>query len=179
MIFFWLCVSMASEINLLPPTNSSPPPVLLPFFFCPLFESVSPSPLQTYSMDCYFRQSWVDKRLAFEGAQDTLALSVSMLARIWKPDTYFYNGKQSYLHTITTPNKFVRIYQNGRVLYSSRLTIKAGCPMNLADFPMDIQKCPLKFGSCEYAASKGCQVACATQWLSGSVAQWLGGNYYA
>lgn len=105
--------------------------------------------LQTYSMDCYFRQSWVDKRLAFEGAQDTLALSVSMLARIWKPDTYFYNGKQSYLHTITTPNKFVRIYQNGRVLYSSRLTIKAGCPMNLADFPMDIQKCPLKFGSCE------------------------------
>ncbi|XP_036327582.1 gamma-aminobutyric acid receptor alpha-like [Rhagoletis pomonella] len=103
----------------------------------------------TYSMDCYFRQSWVDKRLAFKGAQDTLALSVSMLARIWKPDTYFYNGKQSYLHTITTPNKFVRIYQNGRVLYSSRLTIKAGCPMNLEDFPMDIQKCPLKFGSCK------------------------------
>lgn len=111
--------------------------------------------LQTYSMDCYFRQSWVDKRLAFEGAQDTLALSVSMLARIWKPDTYFYNGKQSYLHTITTPNKFVRIYQNGRVLYSSRLTIKAGCPMNLADFPMDIQKCPLKFGSCECGVQKG------------------------
>ncbi|KAH8270179.1 hypothetical protein KR018_005378 [Drosophila ironensis] len=107
----------------------------------------------TYSMDCYFRQSWVDKRLAFEGAQDTLALSVSMLARIWKPDTYFYNGKQSYLHTITTPNKFVRIYQNGRVLYSSRLTIKAGCPMNLADFPMDIQKCPLKFGSFGYTTS--------------------------
>ncbi|KAH8370199.1 hypothetical protein KR093_002598 [Drosophila rubida] len=107
----------------------------------------------TYSMDCYFRQSWVDKRLAFEGGQDTLALSVSMLARIWKPDTYFYNGKQSYLHTITTPNKFVRIYQNGRVLYSSRLTIKAGCPMNLADFPMDIQKCPLKFGSFGYTTS--------------------------
>ncbi|XP_037940634.1 gamma-aminobutyric acid receptor alpha-like [Teleopsis dalmanni] len=107
----------------------------------------------TYSMDCYFRQSWVDKRLAFEGAQDTLALSVSMLARIWKPDTYFYNGKQSYLHTITTPNKFVRIYQNGRVLYSSRLTIKAGCPMNLEDFPMDIQKCPLKFGSFGYTTA--------------------------
>ncbi|KAH8259186.1 hypothetical protein KR026_000494 [Drosophila bipectinata] len=107
----------------------------------------------TYSMDCYFRQSWVDKRLAFEGAQDTLALSISMLGRIWKPDTYFYNGKQSYLHTITTPNKFVRIYQNGRVLYSSRLTIKAGCPMNLADFPMDIQKCPLKFGSFGYTTS--------------------------
>nr|CAD7202588.1 unnamed protein product [Timema douglasi] len=31
----------------------------------------------------------------------------------------------------------------------STLTIKAGCPMNLEDFPMDIQRCPLKFGSCE------------------------------
>lgn len=72
-------------------------------------------------MDCYFRQSWVDRRLAFSGDDmDTLALSISMLKRIWKPDTYFYNGKQSYLHTITTPNKFVRLYQDGRVLYSSR-----------------------------------------------------------
>ncbi|XP_044729763.1 gamma-aminobutyric acid receptor alpha-like [Chrysoperla carnea] len=106
----------------------------------------------TYSMDCYFRQSWVDRRLAFQGngQNETLALSISMLKRIWKPDTYFYNGKQSYLHTITTPNKFVRLHQNGRVLYSSRLTIKAGCPMNLEDFPMDTQRCPLKFGSFGY-----------------------------
>ncbi|XP_058832240.1 gamma-aminobutyric acid receptor alpha-like [Topomyia yanbarensis] len=106
----------------------------------------------TYSMDCYFRQSWVDRRLEFSGTQDTLALSISMLGRIWKPDTYFYNGKQSYLHTITTPNKFVRLHQDGRVLYSSRLTIKAGCPMNLEDFPMDIQRCPLKFGSFGYSS---------------------------
>ncbi|XP_031783046.1 GABA-gated ion channel GRD isoform X2 [Nasonia vitripennis] len=104
----------------------------------------------TYSMDCYFRQSWVDRRLAFQSGKETLALSISMLARIWKPDTYFYNGKQSYLHTITSPNKFVRLYQDGRVLYSSRLTIKAACPMNLEDFPMDTQRCPLKFGSYGY-----------------------------
>jgi gamma-aminobutyric acid receptor subunit alpha len=72
-------------------------------------------------MDCYFRQSWVDRRLAFPGdTNDTLALSISMLARIWKPDTYFYNGKQSYLHTITTPNKSSDCIRDGRVLYSSR-----------------------------------------------------------
>ncbi|XP_011329536.1 gamma-aminobutyric acid receptor alpha-like isoform X2 [Ooceraea biroi] len=107
--------------------------------------------IMTYSMDCYFRQSWVDRRLAFKGGgKETLALSISMLARIWKPDTYFYNGKHSYLHTITSPNKFVRLYQDGRVLYSSRLTIKAGCPMNLEDFPMDTQRCPLQFGSFSY-----------------------------
>ncbi|KAF8791464.1 Gamma-aminobutyric acid receptor alpha-like [Argiope bruennichi] len=74
----------------------------------------------SYSMDCYFRQSWVDRRLAYTSKMPTLALSISMLERIWRPDTYFYNGKNSYLHTITTPNKFVRLYRDGRVLYSSR-----------------------------------------------------------
>ncbi|XP_076348357.1 gamma-aminobutyric acid receptor alpha-like [Tachypleus tridentatus] len=107
----------------------------------------------SYSMDCYFRQSWIDRRLAFTGSMTTLALSVSMLERIWRPDTNFYNGKHSYLHTITSPNKFMRLRQNGKVLYSSRLTIKADCPMNLENFPMDMQRCPLRIGSFAYSSA--------------------------
>ena len=135
-------------------------------------------------MDSYFRQSWVDQRLSFSGYkvskaglrliashtfhfQSALALSIEMLSKIWKPDTFVYNGKRSYLHTITTPNRFVRcaiihkitnslrfpyfrLFPNGRVLYSQRLTIRATCLMNLEDFPMDRQACPLKIGSCNY-----------------------------
>jgi hypothetical protein len=41
-------------------------------------------------MDCYFRQSWVDKRLSFSG-QKTLALSIEMLRKIWKPGLNFNN----------------------------------------------------------------------------------------
>ena len=41
-------------------------------------------------------------------SQNELALSIEMLRKIWKPDTFVYNGKKSYLHTITTPNRFVR-----------------------------------------------------------------------
>ncbi|XP_071545500.1 gamma-aminobutyric acid receptor alpha-like [Panulirus ornatus] len=74
----------------------------------------------TYSMDCYFRQSWVDERLAFSDLEEAFTLSVSVLDKLWKPDTYIYNGKKSYVHLITTPNKFIRLYQNGRILYSSR-----------------------------------------------------------
>ncbi|XP_035212938.1 gamma-aminobutyric acid receptor alpha-like [Stegodyphus dumicola] len=105
----------------------------------------------SYSMDCYFRQSWVDRRLAYTSKMPTLALSISMLEKIWRPDTYFYNGKNSYLHTITTPNKFVRLYRDGRVLYSCRLTIRASCPMKLENFPMDVQRCPLQIGSFGYS----------------------------
>ncbi|XP_071043648.1 gamma-aminobutyric acid receptor subunit alpha-6-like isoform X2 [Parasteatoda tepidariorum] len=103
-----------------------------------------------YSMDCYFRQKWTDRRLMFEGPIPSLSLNIKMLEGIWKPDTYFHNGKGSYLHTITLPNKLLRIFQNGQVLYSMRLTIKATCPMMLQNFPMDKQSCPLVFGSYGY-----------------------------
>nr|XP_045619522.1 gamma-aminobutyric acid receptor alpha-like isoform X2 [Procambarus clarkii] len=107
----------------------------------------------TYSMDCYFRQSWVDERLAFSDLEEAFTLSVSVLDKLWKPDTFIYNGMRSYVHLITTPNKFIRLYQNGRILYSSRLTINANCPMNLHDFPMDTQRCPLRLGSFAYTTS--------------------------
>ncbi|XP_023215415.1 gamma-aminobutyric acid receptor alpha-like [Centruroides sculpturatus] len=103
-----------------------------------------------YSMDCYFRQKWTDRRLRFDGPIKNLSLNIKMLDRIWKPDTYFHNGKGSYLHTITRPNKLLRIFQNGEVLYSMRLTVKATCPMQLQNFPMDRQFCPLIFGSYGY-----------------------------
>lgn len=73
-----------------------------------------------------------------------------MLERIWRPDTYFHNGKHSHVHTITVPNKLLRLSQDGDILYSMRLTIKASCPMELKSFPMDRQSCPLILGSCKY-----------------------------
>ncbi|KAF2902243.1 hypothetical protein ILUMI_03941 [Ignelater luminosus] len=103
-----------------------------------------------YSMDCYFRQYWRDQRLSFLGPIKSLSLSIKMLERIWRPDTYFYNGKNSYVHTITVPNKLLRISQHGDILYSMRLTIKAKCPMELRNFPMDRQSCPLILGSYAY-----------------------------
>ncbi|XP_050081393.1 gamma-aminobutyric acid receptor subunit alpha-6 [Anopheles maculipalpis] len=104
-----------------------------------------------YSMDCYFRQYWRDKRLSFHGPIKSLSLSIKMLERIWRPDTYFYNGKHSHVHTITVPNKLLRLSQDGEILYSMRLTIKASCLMELRSFPMDRQSCPLVLGSYAYS----------------------------
>ena len=83
---------------------------------------------QNYSMDCYFRQYWRDTRLGFTGLKkntqsqtiDQLSLNVKMLEKIWKPDTYFHNGLSSYLHTITRPNKLLRISEHGDITYSMR-----------------------------------------------------------
>ncbi|CAG5131886.1 unnamed protein product, partial [Candidula unifasciata] len=109
-----------------------------------------------YSMDCYFRQKWTDRRLSFNASLEKLtnvSLNVIMLERIWRPDTIFINGGPSYVHTITTPNKFFRLSHDGTILYSQRLTIKASCPMHLEKFPMDTQQCPLHIASFGYPVS--------------------------
>ena len=75
--------------------------------------------------NCRWQKSWQDRRLAFNGPIETLSLSIKMLEGIWKPDTFIYNGKKSYLHTITTPNKLLRINKDGSILYSVRLVAKS------------------------------------------------------
>ncbi|XP_020495087.2 gamma-aminobutyric acid receptor subunit alpha-4 isoform X1 [Labrus bergylta] len=103
-----------------------------------------------YTMDVFFRQTWVDQRLMYEGPIEILRLNNLMVTKVWTPDTFFRNGKRSVAHNMTAPNKLFRIMKNGTILYTMRLTISAECPMKLVDFPMDGHSCPLKFGSYAY-----------------------------
>ncbi|KAM6970738.1 gamma-aminobutyric acid receptor subunit alpha-2 isoform 2-T2 [Aplochiton taeniatus] len=103
-----------------------------------------------YTIDVFFRQSWRDERLKFDGPMEVLPLNNLLASKIWTPDTFFHNGKKSVAHNMTTPNKLLRLVDNGTLLYTMRLTIHAECPMHLEDFPMDAHACPLKFGSYAY-----------------------------
>ncbi|XP_077163532.1 gamma-aminobutyric acid receptor subunit alpha-3-like isoform X3 [Paroedura picta] len=107
-----------------------------------------------YTIDVFFRQSWRDERLKFDGPMKILPLNNLLASKIWTPDTFFHNGKKSVAHNMTTPNKLLRLVDNGTLLYTMRLTIHAECPMHLEDFPMDVHACPLKFGSYAYTKSE-------------------------
>ncbi|XP_052591049.1 gamma-aminobutyric acid receptor subunit alpha-4 isoform X3 [Peromyscus californicus insignis] len=107
-----------------------------------------------YTMDVFFRQTWIDQRLKYDGPIEILRLNNMMVTKVWTPDTFFRNGKKSVSHNMTAPNKLFRIMRNGTILYTMRLTISAECPMRLVDFPMDGHACPLKFGSYAYPKSE-------------------------
>jgi gamma-aminobutyric acid receptor subunit alpha len=82
---------------------------------------------KSYVLDCYFRQEWNDERLQFSfKGFESLAMNYKFLEKVWKPDTYFVNGKKSYLHKITVPNRLLRLKSDGTMLYSQRLTVKVG-----------------------------------------------------
>lgn len=79
------------------------------------------------------------------------------------------NGKESFLHKVAVPNRFIRVSPAGRVSYSQRLTVTAGCRhstllflqlycllhrMDLRKFPHDSQSCPLRIGSFGHSSSE-------------------------
>uniref|UniRef100_A0A8I5NK98 Gamma-aminobutyric acid type A receptor subunit epsilon n=1 Tax=Papio anubis TaxID=9555 RepID=A0A8I5NK98_PAPAN len=61
-----------------------------------------------------------------------------------------WNSKRTHEHEITMPNQMVRIYKDGKVLYTIRMTIDAGCSLHMLRFPMDSHSCPLSFSSFSY-----------------------------
>ncbi|XP_048344448.1 gamma-aminobutyric acid receptor subunit gamma-2 isoform X2 [Sphaerodactylus townsendi] len=103
-----------------------------------------------YTIDIFFAQTWYDRRLRFNSTIKVLRLNSNMVGKIWIPDTFFRNSKKADAHWITTPNRMLRIWNDGRVLYTLRLTIDAECQLQLHNFPMDEHSCPLEFSSYGY-----------------------------
>jgi len=58
----------------------------------------------------------------------------------------------SFFHTITVPNRLIRLSPDGTILYSQRLTLTLSCDMILNKYPMDNQTCKIELGSCESTA---------------------------
>ena len=105
-----------------------------------------------FSFDMYFRQYWQDPRLAFERrpSLDKIDLDAEFIKRIWVPDTFFVNAKESNIHQEPEDNQFLRITHEGVVLRSMRVAVKATCPSNFQHFPMDSQMCTLEIESFGY-----------------------------
>lgn len=70
--------------------------------------------------------------------------------KIWKPDLFFSNEKEGHFHNIIMANVLLRIHPNGDVLYSIRISLTLACPMDLKYYPLDLQTCFIKMGSCKW-----------------------------
>ncbi|KAM6921071.1 gamma-aminobutyric acid receptor subunit gamma-3 [Xenentodon cancila] len=103
-----------------------------------------------YQIDIIFAQTWTDNRLRYNSTMKILTLNSNMVGLIWLPDTIFRNSKSADSHWITMPNQLLRIWNDGKILYTLRLTINAECQLQLHNFPMDEHSCPLIFSSYGY-----------------------------
>ncbi|KAM9343110.1 glycine receptor subunit alpha-2 isoform 1-T1 [Pholidichthys leucotaenia] len=132
------------------PQPAGPPVNVTCNIFINSFGSIAETTMD-YRVNIFLRQKWNDPRLAYSKYPDpSLDLDPSMLDSIWKPDLFFANEKGANFHDVTTDNKLLRISKDGTVLYSIRLTLILSCPMDLKNFPMDVQTCTMQLESFGY-----------------------------
>ncbi|CAG2108877.1 unnamed protein product, partial [Medioppia subpectinata] len=95
-----------------------------------------------------FRHQWNDQRLKYDDKSGKIKyLSLEDKDQIWTPDTFFSNSRSGEALKDLKPNVLVRIYPNGNVLFSIRLSEVLSCPMDLKHYPFDTQTCSLQMAS--------------------------------
>ncbi|KAM8831967.1 gamma-aminobutyric acid receptor subunit rho-1-like isoform 2-T2 [Spinachia spinachia] len=104
-----------------------------------------------FTMTLYLRHYWKDERLAFKSNTNlSMTFDGRLVKKIWVPDMFFVHSKKSFTHDTTTENVMLRVFPDGKVLYSLRVTVTSMCSMDLSRFPLDTQTCSLEIESYAY-----------------------------
>ncbi|XP_035475725.1 gamma-aminobutyric acid receptor subunit rho-3 isoform X1 [Scophthalmus maximus] len=104
-----------------------------------------------FTMTLYLRHYWKDERLAFPSRNNrSRTFDSRLVKKIWVPDVFFVHSKRSFIHDTTMENIMLRVYPDGNILYSVRVTVTALCSMDFSSFPLDTQNCSLELESYAY-----------------------------
>ncbi|KAI1289887.1 Glutamate-gated chloride channel [Halotydeus destructor] len=104
-----------------------------------------------YATQITFREQWRDDRLVYDDRNGRIKfLTLTDPDKIWKPDLFFSNEKEGHFHDIIMPNVLLRIYPDGAILYSIRISLVLACPMDLKYYPLDKQTCSIQMASYGY-----------------------------
>ncbi|XP_055007031.1 gamma-aminobutyric acid receptor subunit rho-3-like [Boleophthalmus pectinirostris] len=104
-----------------------------------------------FTMTLYLRHYWKDERLSFPSQNNqSRTFDSRLVKKIWVPDVFFVHSKRSFIHDTTMENIMLRVYPDGNILYSVRVTVTALCSMDFSRFPLDTQNCSLELESYAY-----------------------------
>uniref|UniRef100_A0A8C4P8S1 GABA(C) receptor n=1 Tax=Dromaius novaehollandiae TaxID=8790 RepID=A0A8C4P8S1_DRONO len=104
-----------------------------------------------FTMTLYLRHYWKDERLSFPSTKNkSMTFDGRLIKKIWVPDVFFVHSKRAFIHDTTMENVMLRVYPDGNVLFSLRITVSAMCFMDFSRFPLDTQNCSLELESYAY-----------------------------
>ncbi|CAK9301657.1 unnamed protein product [Gordionus sp. m RMFG-2023] len=103
-----------------------------------------------YSIQLTFREEWNDERLRFDNMGKIEYINLPTMDNIWQPDLFFGNEKNAHFHDMLVRNLLLRVYPNGNILYSVRISLLLSCPMSLEYYPLDNQRCYIEMISYAY-----------------------------
>lgn len=68
----------------------------------------------------FSHQTWKDPRLAYCETNLNLTLDYRMADKLWLPDCYFLNSKDTFVHDMTVENRMFQLHPDGTVHYGIR-----------------------------------------------------------
>uniref|UniRef100_A0A0N5A6J6 Neur_chan_LBD domain-containing protein n=1 Tax=Parastrongyloides trichosuri TaxID=131310 RepID=A0A0N5A6J6_PARTI len=109
---------------------------------------------QKMSAVVYMVEEWLDSSLSwnpndFNGIEQTWL----PIEAIWVPDIIIFNMLE-YINLLENIRQPVKIYSNGRVVYSYPALYTIMCGIEIAKFPFDEQECSLDIASWGYSKDK-------------------------
>ncbi|XP_048778076.1 glutamate-gated chloride channel alpha-like [Ostrea edulis] len=124
-----------------------------------LFTHVQSPTLSELGTSFHLIQEWEDVRLKYNASSILFAgkyvlLDLDKYVYIWTPDSYITNAISETQHNVIKPNMFIRIYPNGTLVKSTRLTVRTPCPLTSVGFPRGSQSCTLVFESYSFTTSE-------------------------
>uniref|UniRef100_A0A914N4S9 Uncharacterized protein n=1 Tax=Meloidogyne incognita TaxID=6306 RepID=A0A914N4S9_MELIC len=108
----------------------------------------------SFDVDLYLYMHWRDRSLNHSNEEYILVNDPKVRDRMWLPDLYFANARNSKFHEVTAPNFNLFIDKDGNIAYSIRITLNVACNLDLANYPMDRQTCGIRIISYAYVESQ-------------------------
>lgn len=75
---------------------------------------------QDSKVTMFFHQTWKDPRLAYCETNLNLTLDYRMADKLWVPDCYFLNSKDTFVHDMSVENRMFQLHPDGTVHYGIR-----------------------------------------------------------
>uniref|UniRef100_A0A915M6A6 Uncharacterized protein n=1 Tax=Meloidogyne javanica TaxID=6303 RepID=A0A915M6A6_MELJA len=110
--------------------------------------------IKSFDVDLYLYMHWRDRSLNHSNEEYILVNDPKVRDRMWLPDLYFANARNSKFHEVTAPNFNLFIDKDGNIAYSIRITLNVACNLDLANYPMDRQTCGIRIISYAYVESQ-------------------------
>lgn len=108
----------------------------------------------SFDVDLYLYMHWRDSSLNHSSEEYVLVNDPKVRDKMWLPDLYFANARNSKFHDVTAPNFNLFIDKHGNIAYSIRITLNVACNLDLANYPMDRQTCGIRIISYAYVESQ-------------------------
>ncbi|XP_019642792.1 PREDICTED: neuronal acetylcholine receptor subunit alpha-10-like [Branchiostoma belcheri] len=102
---------------------------------------------QTLSMNLWITMGWNDTHMRWDpGEYGGVAHLTVPATYVWKPDIILYENVDPQFNGWSRDETYVKIHQNGYVLWEIPAVTRSSCKFDVSSFPFDHQRCFLKFG---------------------------------